>query len=250
MSTITTWDVNKDMTVKERVTKKLVDLFPSCHGRPLLLMTSLSFNELKSIVMQRKINAESCIYNVDNLKSDNLFDEKEILDGETKKDTFKRLWKQKVDVICNESGIETPKHKLLFGDILSIPLWMESEEQFALVYADTCNTVSDAFFSWLFYEDTYKGVADDGIMAFTLMLNRGKKFKFPKATRDNGDKFIFDGAKYDDIFNMEHYYDQMNGLTQKIEETNQWRVNQMIHYCEENRTSQMVSVVCKKCVDM
>ena len=72
-----TWDVNKDMTVKEQVTKRLVERFPCCCGKQLMLITSLSFTELKQFLSQGKINGDSYIYNVDNLASDNMFgDEK------------------------------------------------------------------------------------------------------------------------------------------------------------------------------
>ena len=174
-----TWDVNKDMTVKEQVTKRLVEKFPSCCGKQLMLITSLSFPELKQFLSQGKINGDSYIYNVDNLASDNMFGDEKILENETKKDTFRRIWKKKVTELCNQHGVGLPKHNLLFGDIMDIPLWMESDKPFDVVYADTCNNISDKFLSWLFHEDTYNGVADDGIMAFTLMLNRGKKFKRP-----------------------------------------------------------------------
>lgn len=241
-----TWDVNKDMTVKEQVTKKLVERFPSCRGKKLMLMTSLSFNELKQFLLQGKIDGDSCIYNIDNLASDKMFGDEEIPKGEKKKDTFRRIWKKKVAELCGRHEIGMPRHNLMFGDILNIPLWMESDEPFAVVYADTCNNVSDKFFSWLFNENTYKGIADDGILAFTLMLNRGKKFKLPEDMEDNGDKFSFYGAEYDDEFNMEHYYRQMNGLAHVIESTGQWKLEEMIHYCEKARKSQMVSVVCRK----
>ena len=241
-----TWDVNKYMTVKEQVTKRLVERFPCCCGKQLMLITSLSFTELKQFLSQGKINGDSCIYNVDNLASDNMFGDEKILENETKKDTFRRIWKKKVTELCNQHGVGLPKHNLLFGDIMDIPLWMESDKPFDVVYADTCNNISDKFLSWLFHEDTYNGVADDGIMAFTLMLNRGKKLKLPEDAKDNGDKFLFYGAEYDDASNMEHYYNQMNGLAQLMESTGQWRLEEMIHYCEKARKSQMVSVICKK----
>ena len=86
-----TWDVNKDMTVKEQVTKRLVERFPCCCGKQLMLITSLSFTELKQFLSQGKINGDSCIYNVDNLASDNMFGDEKILENETKKDTFRRI---------------------------------------------------------------------------------------------------------------------------------------------------------------
>lgn len=243
----TTWDVNKDMSIKEQVTHELIEKFPSCCGKRILLMTSLSFNDFSQFVSQGKINGKSCVYNVDNLVCNDLFEKSDVLENETKKDTFTRIWKKKIEEICNQNNIGIPQHKLLFNDILNISLWMQSDEPFTVVYADTCNTISNSFLSWLFNEDTYNGIADDGILAFTLMLNRGKKFKLPENVKDNSDKFEFKGAEYDDFFNMEHYGQQMNGLTHLIESTHQWEVEEMIHYCEKNRKSQMVSVICKKC---
>jgi len=212
-----------------------------------LLLTCLRFNYFKKLVSKYKIDGDSFVYSVDNLKCKDLFEEGDALENETKKDTFTRIWKSKIEEICNQNNIRTPQYKLLFGDIMNVSLWMQSDEPFTVVYADTCDNVTDKFFSWLFNEDTHNGVANDGVLAFTLMLNRGKEFKFPENVKNNSAKFAFYGAEYDDMFNMEHYEQQMNGLTHLIESTHQWEVEEMIHYCEKNRKSQMVSVICKKC---
>lgn len=243
------WNIKKDMTEKMKVTEELAVRFPSCCGRRLMLMTSFSFNDFSYLASLGKIDGDSFVYNVDNLAGNNDFISENMLEGEKKIEAFERLWKQKASSICKKNGISMPSYELMFGDILSMPLRMISpDDPFALVYADTCNIVSDKFFDWLFYDETYHGIADDGVLAFTLTLNHKKINNIQEKIKDYSDKFAFYGAEYDDYDNMQHYQDRMNHLAYKIESTGQWVMDAMFHYCEKDRKSQMVSVICKKAV--
>lgn len=237
------FDLNKDMTIKRLVTKDAVSLFPNCKGKPLLLMTSLSFTELNELVLQKKIDSRSLLYNIDNLSST----EPEF--GKSKKATFSASWTRKATDIFRMGGMKPPKSKLLFKNIFALPLTVIADKPFHLVYADSCNKPTSDFFSWLQCSATCEGIADKGMLAFTVMLNRGKdECQFDESVGFPQDLsgFQFSASKYDGFENKMHYAIKMDAMKRRIESEGKWNVVRMIHYCEKDRKSQMLLAMCQK----
>ena len=241
----TDWNAKKDMTVKRRVTRDVVDLFPDCKGERLCLMTSLSFNELQEMVKQDKIDGMSFLCNVDNLSS-----VKAVNPLESKSERFSREWKRKSGEIFRRHGVKMPKSRLVFKNMLTIPLniLMDDGSRFKVVYADTCNTITDGFMDWINCGATVDGVKDDGIFAFTIILNHNSASWLDGVEEQPIDSsvFQFSACRYKGVDGMMHYARKMSRIKSAVESKGLWKVERLIHYCEQDMKSQMTTVICRK----
>lgn len=239
------WDIGKDMTVKRTVTRDIVSMFPDCRGKPLCLMTSLTFNDLEELLRQRKIDGDSTICNVENLS----WTEGGRRRGGDGGEEFSLEWRRRAKRLFSDAGIPFPKKsRLVFGDIFSMPLnHILKNGRFELVYADSCNTMTDEFRHWINCGATVDGVEDDGILAFTVALNHRSLMQFQQTDEPiDFSTFQFSGCRYDGVENMMHYARRMSTIRTFVESEGFWKVDRLIHYCERNRKSQMVSVMCRK----
>ena len=241
----TDWNAKKDMTVKRRVTRDVVGLFPDCKGERLCLMTSLSFNELQEMVKQDKIDGMSFLCNVDNLSS-----MKAVNPLETKSERFSREWKRKSGEIFRRHGVKMPKSRLVFKNMLTIPLniLMDDGSRFKVVYADTCNTMTDGFMDWINCGATVDGVEDDGIFAFTIILNHNSASWLDGVEEQPIDSsvFQFSACRYKGVDGIMHYARKMSRIKSAVESKGLWKVERLIHYCEQDMKSQMATVICRK----
>ena len=241
----TDWNAKKDMTVKRRVTRDVVGLFPDCKGEHLCLMTSLSFNELQEMVKQDKIDGMSFLCNVDNLSS-----MKDVNPLESKSERFSREWKRKSGEIFRRHGVKMPKSRLVFKNMLTIPLniLMDDGSRFKVVYADTCNTMTDGFMDWINCGATVDGVKDDGIFAFTIILNHNSASWLDGVEEQPIDSsvFQFSACRYKGVDGMMHYARKMSRIKSAVESKGLWKVERLIHYCEQDMKSQMTTVICRK----
>lgn len=242
---MTNWNDKKNMVVKRKVTRDVVGLFPDCRGQRLCLMTSLSFNELQEMVEQGKIDGMSFLCNVDNLSSIKVANPLE-----TKVEWFSREWKMKSGEIFRSHGVKAPKHRLVFRNMLTLPLniLMEDGGRFKVVYADTCNTMTDGFMDWINCGATVDGVEDDGVLAFTVVLNHNSTSEIDLFEEQPIDLsvFQFSACRYDGIDGMMRYARKLSGIKVAIESRGWWKVERLIHYCEQGRKSQMATVICRK----
>ena len=241
----TDWKSEKDMAVKRRVTRDVVGLFPDCKGERLCLMTSLSFNELREMVKQDKIDGMSFLCNVDNLSS-----MKAVNPRESKSERFSREWKRKSGEIFRRHGVKMPKSRLVFKNMLTIPLniLMDDGSRFKVVYADTCNTITDGFMDWINCGATVDGVKDDGIFAFTIILNHNSASWLDGVEEQPIDSsvFQFSACRYKGVDGMMHYAKKMSRIKSAVESKGLWKVERLIHYCEQDMKSQMATVICRK----
>ena len=241
----TDWNAKKDMTVKRRVTRDVVGLFPDCRGEHLCLMTSLSFNELQEMVKQDKIDGMSFLCNVDNLSS-----MKAVNPLESKSERFSREWKRKSGGIFRRHGMNPTRSRLVFKNLFALPLnvLMEDGGRFKVVYADTCNTITDGFMDWINCGATVDGVEDDGVFAFTVILNHNSASWLDNVVEQPIDSsvFQFSACKYNGIDGMMHYAKKLSRIKSAVESKGLWKVERLIHYCEQNMKSQMATVICKK----
>ena len=241
----TDWNAKKDMTVKRRVTRDVVGLFPDCKGERLCLMTSLSFNELQEMVKQDKIDGMSFLCNVDNLSS-----MKDVNPLESKSERFSREWKRKSGEIFRRHGVKMPKSRLVFKNMLTIPLniLMDDGSRFRVVYADTCNTMTDGFMDWINCGATVDGVEDDGIFAFTIILNHNSASWLDGVEEQPIDSsvFQFSACRYKGVDGMMHYARKMSRIKSAVESKGLWKVERLIHYCEQDMKRQMTTVICRK----
>ncbi len=239
----TDWNIEKDMTIKKRVTHDIVNLFPDCSGKSLCLMTSLSCNELRELVSQGKIDGGSFLCNIDNLSSVETKQK-----WETKSVNFSEAWKKKSNEIFKDGGVKIPKSKLVFKNIFSVPLThIANGRKFKVVYADSCNTMTDDFMDWINCGATIDGVEDDGVFAFTVALNHTSSLQLEESNEPiDCSVFQFSAYRYDNIENMMHYARKLSSIKSFIESKGFWKVERMIHYCEQNRKSQMATILCSK----
>lgn len=241
----TDWKSEKDMAVKRRVTRDVVGLFPDCKGERLCLMTSLSFNELQEMVRQDKIDGMSFLCNVDNLSS-----MKAVNPLESKSERFSREWKRKSGEIFRRHGVKIPKSRLVFKNMLTIPLniLMDDGSRFKVVYADTCNTITDGFMDWINCGATVDGVKDDGIFVFTIILNHNSASWIDGVEEQPIDSsvFQFSACRYKGVDGMMHYARKMSRIKSAVESKGLWKVERLIHYCEQDMKSQMATVICRK----
>lgn len=241
----TDWNDKKDMTVKRRVTRDVVGLFPDCKGERLCLMTSLSFNELQEMVRQDKIDGMSFLCNVDNLSS-----VKAVNPLESKSERFSREWKRKSGEIFRRHGVKIPKSRLVFKNMLTIPLniLMDDGSRFKVVYADTCNTITDGFMDWINCGATVDGVKDDGVFAFTIILNHNSASWLDGVEEQPIDSSVFQlsACRYKGIGGMMHYAKKLSRIKSAVESRGFWKVERLIHYCEQDMKSQMATVICRK----
>ena len=241
----TDWKSEKDMAVKRRVTRDVVGLFPDCKGERLCLMTSLSFNELQEMVRQDKIDGMSFLCNVDNLSS-----MKAVNPLESKSERFSMEWKRKSGEIFRRHGVKIPKSRLVFKNMLTIPLniLMDDGSRFKVVYADTCNTMTDGFMDWINCGATVDGVKDDGIFAFTIILNHNSASWLDGVEEQPIDSsvFQFSACRYKGVDGMMHYARKMSRIKSAVESKGLWKVERLIHYCEQDMKSQMATVICRK----
>lgn len=244
---MTDWNGNKDMTVKKRVTKNLVkNWFPDCKGKNIAVMTSDSFTDVREMINQNKIDNRTFICNFDNLSS-----VKPTNFMKTKEQEFEETWKKTIKEIFSAVSLEIPKYKLLYGNIFvkALSEYLKYKNRFKLLYADSCNTLTNSIVNWINCTSTVETVDDNGVLAFTVTLNHKSDIDTNQTASNlnvNSNLFEFCAGQYDGVENVLHYARKMSIIKELVEKKKNWKVVKMIHYCEQDRQSQMVVVICKK----
>lgn len=250
------WSIEKDVDVKHVVTKHIVKRAPDCCGKPILLMTSRTYVDFNELVEQNKINGESTVFNVENLKSKDVVKPEEKLEGESNKQAFSRLWEKEIYEICDSHLIGRMHSSLHFpNEIFDTSLYHWGKDNpFAFVYADTCNKPTDKFFEWINSYSTYDGIADDGMLVVTLVLERVKALKPSDSCRNYDNNLIMlctgddDSHGYKNLSEHNKYMNWMSAIAENVESKNLWKLIEMIHYREksENASNMVVAVFRKQ----
>lgn len=250
------WSIGKDVDVKHDVTSHVIGQVPDCCGKSILLMTSRTYTDFIQLAKQNKIDGESTVFNIENLQSKDILKQDEKFDGESNEQAFSRLWEKEIYEICDNYSIDHVKYSLHFDNEIfdtSLYHWGKNNP-FSFVYADTCNQPTDRFFKWINSYSTYDGVADDGIIAVTLVLERTKSLKPSESCKDCYDSnliMLCSGNDkchgYKNMAEYNKYLNWMRAIAENVESKNLWKLIEMIHYREKSETaSNMVTAVFRK----
>lgn len=247
---------NGEREVKYDVTKFIFGQAPNCHGKSLLLMTSLTFLDFDQCLEQGKIDGKSTIFNVENLQSYNkMVNPSQERKGENKQQTWLRLWKEEFYSRCDKYQLGHLKYSFHFNnDIINMSLYhLAKGNPFKFVYADTCNQPTDNFFNWINSYSTYNGIDSGGSIAFTLALYRTKPMKSPILDESRREKIALISDEFKGYKNQEEYdkYEEwVNAIIEKVEAKKMWELDRAIHYREKSDSNKekanMVTAIFKK----
>lgn len=262
------WNLGRNFNKKREVAELLAESFPDCRGRSVVMTPSTTCFDIEAMRKCGKMNSKTLLYGFEHLRSScfeprmksayrHVLSSNPYWVGKRVVNDFLLEFKNRLHEIFGTDGFyESARKRIVFGNILESNLNIEFERVaygsgFKLIYADLCGVFNSRLLTWLCWNSTIGSLSSDGKLAFTVILNRWKQESVELASDQSCLRHpceISFLGEYSKECDADYYLRKMNGIANCVENRSGRRleVERMIHYCECDRHSQMVTVVCRK----